>query len=163
MTLDDYIAARTVEDGDCLRWTGTTYNGHPGGTLDGKKFLIRRALWLRDRGEIPKGKVLRCTCDLDLCVNLNHCTPMTMRAITKIEGAAGKMSGPIRSAKIAAAKRAGRQAKVTQEQVREIRASDEPGTVLAARHGVSEATISKYRLGHCRREFAGNVWQGLGA
>ena len=163
MLTPEKLAMHSHEDGDCIVWTGGCCNGHPAIRIDGKTTLVRRALWVQAKGPIPAGKVLRCTCGTPKCINLDHCEPMTHKAIAQIEGAAGKMSGAIRSAKIAAAKRAGKQAKLTQEQVREIRAADEPGTVLAARYGVAEATISKYRLNRCRREFGGNPWQGLGA
>lgn len=148
-----------VEDGDCLRWTGACINGHPAMN----KALVRRVLWEKKHGPIPAGKILRCTCELKRCINLDHCEVSTYRKVAKECGAQGLMSGPTRSAKIAAAKRSGRQAKVSQDDVRVIRDSTEPGTVLAERYGVSEATISKYRLGHCRREFTANPWQGLGA
>lgn len=95
------------------------------------------------------------------CINIEHCELMTYRKLAKQLGAQGVMSGPVRSAKIAAVKRAGKQAKVSQEAVRAIRASDEPVAVLAERYGVAAATISKYRLGQCRREFTANPWQGL--
>jgi len=46
-------------------------------------------------------------------------------------------------------------AKLTEAQAREILASDERGMILAARYGVSTATISKIRTGH--------LWKHLGA
>jgi len=42
-------------------------------------------------------------------------------------------------------------AKLSAEEVREIRASDEPGVVLAARYGVRSAAISKIRTGRTWR------------
>lgn len=160
----EIIRANTVEDGDCLRWTGACCNGHPGMRGEnGKTVLVRRELWQAKHGPIPAGKILRCTCGTPKCVQIEHCTLTTYKRLALQLGAIGVMSGPVRSAKIAAAKRAGKQAKVTQEDVRAIRASDEPVAVLAGRYGVAEATISKYRLGQMRREFEANPWQGLGA
>ena len=159
--LNEYVDARSTEDGDCLRWTGTVYNGHPGGTIDGKKVLIRRELYEAKHGPIPKGRVIRCTCTTPLCVEEEHFQLSTYKAIAKACGALGLMSGPVRSARIAATKRASTQAKITQEAARAIRSSDETGAVLAKRHNLSEATISKIRNHQVRREFAGNPWAGL--
>jgi hypothetical protein len=161
--LDAYVESRTVEDGDCLRWTGYTFGGHPGGTVDRRKVLIRRALWESEHGPIPAGRIIRCTCETPRCVAIEHLVCTTMKRLTKQLGAGGVMSGPVRSARIAAAKRAGKQARVSQEDVRAIRASDEPGKVLAARYGLSESTISKYRRNQCHREFVANPWVGLSA
>lgn len=161
--LHAYVQARVIEDGDCLRWTGYCYNGHLGGTIDRRKVLIRRELYVAAKGPIPKGKILRCICETPLCVNVGHVVPTTYKAVAKECGALGLMSGPVRSARIAAAKRAGAQAKISQEDARAIRASDEPLSVLAARYRLTESTCSKIRRGQVRREFTGNPWAGLAA
>jgi hypothetical protein len=159
--LDAYVARLSTEDGDCLRWTGFAYGAHPGGVLGNRKFLVVRALWEAKRGPIPEGRILRCTCDLKMCVNLDHRKLMTRGQLAKVNGALGLMSGPIRSAKIAAAKRAGPQAKVSDEDVKAIRESDEPGHVLAQRYGVTGSAISKYRLYKTRKEYGTNPFLGL--
>ena len=157
----DYVRARTIEDGDCLLWTGTLYNGHPGGTLDRKKILIRRALYERANGAIPAGKIIRCTCNTRLCVHLDHNKLTTYRDVATECGALGLMSGPVRRARIAAAKRAGPQSKLTQDDARAIRVSDAPLSVLSARYRISESTVSRIKRSETRREFVGNVWAGL--
>ena len=161
MNLLDYVRARCVEDGDCLRWTGTLYNGHPGGTLDGRKILIRRALYEHANGPIPAGQIIRCHCGTPLCIQREHWRLTTYRSVATECGALGLMSGPVRSARIAATKRAGPQARITQDEARAIRVSVEPGTVLAARHGIAESTVSRIRRSEVRREYVGNPWAGL--
>lgn len=161
MTLEGYVAKRVVDDAGCLRWTGYVYNGHPGGTLNGRKFLVRRAVYEAAHGAIPRGLIVRCICETPLCVADDCLKLTTYKAVAKVCGAQGLMSGPVRSARIAEVKRAGKQAKITQEDARAIRASDETGVVLAARYRLSQATISKIQLGQVRREFTGNPWQGL--
>lgn len=158
-----YVLARVVEDGDCLRWTGWSANGHPAGTIAGRRMLIRRELYKAAHGPIREGKIVRCNCETPDCVNPEHATLTTYKAVAKQLGAEGVMSGPVRSARIAAVKRAGKQAKITQKDARAIRASDEPLRVLAARYGLSKETCSKIRRGQVQREFAGNPWAGLGA
>ena len=157
----EYILRRVEADAGCMRWTGYCFNGHPAGTIAGKKVLIRRALWEAANGPIPRGRILRCTCETPLCIE--HIELTTHQAVAKKLGALGAMSGPVRSARIAEVKRNGKQAKISQDDARAIRASDEPLAVLAARHGIAEATVSKIRLGKVRREFVGNPWAGLGA
>ncbi len=159
--LAEYVSRYSAEDGDCVRWTGFAYGGSPGGVIGSKKFLVARALWEAERGPIKPGVYLRCTCDLKMCINLDHRKLMTQKQMSKLNGSLGLMSGPVRSAKIAATKRAGKQAKVSDADVQAIRESEEPGAVLARRYGVSNATISKYRLYKSRREFGGNPFLGL--
>lgn len=158
-----FVAARVVEDGDCLRWTGPITNGHPSGSLGGVKgFLIRRALHEAKHGPLRAGLVMRCTCETPLCVAEDHCRATTHQVIAKECGARGLMSGPVRSARIAAAKRVGPQAKLTQEQAREIRMSDERGSTLARRYNVSPSTVSRIKRGQVRREITASPWAGLG-
>jgi HNH endonuclease len=161
-TVAQYAAGRTVEDGDCLRWTGTVCNGHPAGAWGGKRCrLIRREVWEAANGPIPAGKIIRCTCETPLCVALDHLSVATYRSVARQCAAQGLMSGPVRSGRIAAAKRAGPQARITQEDARAIRESDESGRVWADRLGISPSTVSKIRRGQVRREFVGNAWSGL--
>ena len=158
-----YIAARVVDDGGCLRWTGAVAAySHPTMRLpDGKQALIRRLVVEMDSGPIPAGKIVRCTCETPRCVARGCLVVTTFRRVALECGANGLMSGPVRSARIAATKRKGRQAKIGQDDARAIRASDEPGTVLAQRYGISASTVSKIRAGKVRREFAGNPWAAL--
>ena len=160
-SMQAYVAAHVVEDGDCLRWVGPFSNGSPIRRLHGKYITIRRYLYEVAHGPIPAGKVMRCTCGMNACVNLEHARLTTHSSIAKECGALGLMSGAVRSAKIAAAKRAGPQAKITQDDVRAFRASDEPAAVFARRHGISQSTACKIRRNEIRREFAGNPWAAL--
>jgi hypothetical protein len=167
MNLIASLKDRLIEDADCLRWTGACAGkaGHPvisTYTPTRKCILVRRAVWEEAHGPIPAGKIIRCNCGTPRCVALEHLELTTHKKLAQQMGAIGLMSGPVRSAKIAASHRARHPlTKLTQEQVREIRASDETGVALAERYGVCEAMISRYRLGQCRREFTGNPFAGL--
>lgn len=156
-----YVSARVADDGGCLRWTGYLYNGHPGGTLNGKRFLVRRAVYQTERGPIAAGKVIRCTCSTPLCVSVEHMRATTYKAIALECGALGLMAGPVRIARIAATKRAGPQAKITQADARAIAGGDGPLAEDAARYGVAPSTVSRIRRGVSRREFGGNPFLGL--
>ena len=162
--LDAALARWAIEDGDCLRWTGSMVGGrHPAFTdnTNGRKtLLVRRALWERKNGQIPPGKILRCTCDLVRCIEPGHAKVTTYRQVALECGALGLMSGPVRSHRIAVTKRAGPQAKLSDQQVAELRASADPIPVLAERYGISEAYAYSVRRGTARRQIVG-PWQGL--
>lgn len=154
--ITDLIAFRSIQDGDCIRWTGTMVNGrHPVLFAANAQHLVRRWLWEQERGPIPAGKILRCTCGMLRCIHLGHVQLTTYRAVAEECGAKGLMSGPVRSAKIAATKRAGPQAVLTDDQVAAIRAGTESVTAAAAAYGVSPSTVNRIRRGEMRRDFAG--------
>lgn len=165
MNLLDTFAGRYIEDGDCLRWTGACCNGHPSfRATNGKTALVRRALWEEQHGAIPHGKILRCTCETPKCINLCHCVLTTHKRLAKQNGERGLMSGPVRSAKIAATHRARHpKTKLTQDEARAIRDSAETISVLGERYGVAASTAARIKRGEVRREYGGNPFAGLGA
>jgi hypothetical protein len=57
------------------------------------------------------------------------------------------------TARIAAAKRASKQAKITQADAQAIRASSEPLKQVAARYGIAWGYASRIRRGEVRRDF----------
>lgn len=150
--LPEVLARRVVECGDCLRWTGWCTMGHPSLKIDGKARLVRRWLYERLHGPIPAGRVIRCTCETPRCIA--HLRASTYREIALECGAKGLMSGHARSARIAAVKRAGRQARITQADAVAIRCSDESSTVLARRYGISVSSVCRIRRGEFRRDFS---------
>jgi hypothetical protein len=83
----------------------------------------------------------------------------TYQRLAKQLGKIGAMSGPLRSAKIAATKRA-KYAKLTHDAVIEIRSSNETGKALAEKFQVAQAHISKIQLGKCWKQFS-SPWAGL--
>lgn len=155
------LLQHTVEDCDCLIWLRSCSNGHPSARVDRKNVLVRRVLWAAMHGEIPAGHIVRMTCNTPLCVSPEHIALTTYRRLGKQLGALGVMSGPVRSAAIARAKRK-THAKLTDAAVRDIRTSDELGRVLAARHGVSQAHVSKVQKHKAWRDFS-SPFAGLGA
>lgn len=158
-----FFEARVRVDGDCLVWTGAISNGHPSCKVNGRQSTVRRRQHELLHGPIPAGKVLRMTCGNKLCVRDAHCKVATRQQVAKECGALGLMSGLLRTARIAEVKRASSQAKITQADAQAIRRSEEPASAVAARYGLSASSIHRIRRGEVRREFAGNVWAGLGA
>jgi hypothetical protein len=157
--LPGHLARHISEDGDCWRWTGPMACGrYPLLNHAGRSTLARRALWALVNGPIPAGLILRCTCGLGDCVNLEHMRLTTYRSVAKEVAALGGMSGRVRAARIAAAKR--RAGKLSAAAAAEIRYSDEPVSVLAKRHGVSKTWAHRIRAGVAWREYA-SPWAGL--
>ena len=156
------ILARTIDDAGCLVWQGCCANGHPAARIDGRPQLVRRVIWERLHGEIAPGGIIKMACETPLCINPECMTLTTHKALAKVNGALGLMSGPVRSAAIARAKRQHTQSKLTPEAVADIRASGDLGRVLAARWGVSQPHISKVQLHKAQRNFS-SPFSGLGA
>ena len=149
------------EDLDHLVWTGSVANGHPAMRLNGAYIMVRRAVWQEQNGPIPTGQIIRCTCGDKRCVAIEHLELTTYKKLALVLGSA-VMAGPVRSAAIARVKRASKQAKLTEDAVRDIRSSNETSVALAKRYGVAQAHVSKVRLGQAWRDFS-NPFQGLGA
>lgn len=159
MTAQEAIALHTTDDAGCLVWQRACTNGHPAMRHNSKTTMVRRALWQELHGSIPAGHILHMTCNTHLCVNPECLSLTTPQKLGKKLGAAGMMSGPVRSAAIARAKRK-TQAKLTDTAVQEIRSSTGTGAQLATRYGVSQSHISKIRKHKCWRNFS-SPWAGL--
>jgi hypothetical protein len=77
-------------------------------------------------------------------------------------GRMGKMNDLVRSAKIAATKRA-QCAKITMAQVQEIRTSTENTREAGQRYGLHPSRISAIRRHKIWRDYSSNPFAGLGA
>lgn len=150
------IHDRCDEVGECWIWKdAVSQHGYPimrrrpGGCL-----LVRRvAVALDGRPAAPRQPVM-CTCGEKRCVNPAHLQPTTISAVAKAAAAKGSFSTTARAARIAQSKRASSQAKLTLEQVREIRASDESNLALAERFGVNRSRIGAIRRGVAWKDYS---------
>jgi len=159
----DSLHAKCVEVGDCWEWQGAyTLNGHPTGRHDGKPVLMRRLAYTLAGNTIKPKHIVAASCGNARCINPACTVQRTERQHMLLMGKAGRQSDHLRSAKIAAIKRA-QYAKLTLEQVRAIRASTDSGKVEAQRYGVNPSKISAIRAYRCWREFEANPFAGLGA
>lgn len=151
----DTLLARADDVGECLEWNGGyTCNGHPTTKHNGKPWLVRRLVLALQGIEIKTNHVVVTTCSNKRCINPAHLVQHSLRQHMKAMGLAGKQSDRIRSAKIAATKRANGQAKLTEAQVREIRASTGTLRELAAIYGVNKSRICGIRLGRMWKDFS---------
>lgn len=156
----DKLLTNTDDDAGCMVWRSGCTSGHPTARVDAKNQLVRRVLWTELHGPIEPGKIIRCTCQTPKCINPEHLEKTTYQKVAKALGALGVMSGQMRSAAIARAKRKGSQAKITDADVQRIRYGNELLRELAADLGINQGTVSKIRLGKCRKDFT-SPWSGL--
>jgi hypothetical protein len=157
------LIERTEEFADCLLWTGSTSNGNPTYTPYGVGQVctyVRRSIYQLATGNLKPGVPLDMTCNERLCINPAHMQPTTHAKIGQKAAARGQWKTKTRAARIATAKRAGHQSKLTTEIAREIRCSSEPGPVLAERYGVCRAVINGIKAGTRWKDYS-NPFAGL--
>jgi HNH endonuclease len=127
-----------VTESGCWIWTGRlSDDGYGEFSIKGNKVRAHRAAWGIFKGESPAGRVVCHSCDVPCCVNPAHLFLGDVAANVRDMHAKGR-NADIRGTRNA-------QAKLTEANVRSIRASTQPLKVLAAQFGVSEASISLIR------------------
>lgn len=129
-------------DNGCLECRNRhTKDGYPRIYLPTQRVrtTVVRFLWMLAHGPIPHGLVIRHDCDNRLCVNIDHCQLGTVADNIADRVARGRNACGANNGKT----------KLTEENVREIRASRESCTILAARLNVYPSTISDARNGTC--------------
>jgi hypothetical protein len=70
----DRIARRSKRVGECLIWTGVVSQDGYGqiGIGRGKSYRTHRIAWELVNGPIPEGRLVCHSCDMPLCVNVEH-------------------------------------------------------------------------------------------
>ena len=149
---------RTVQDGDCLLWTGPSNgSGYPMVSITRKNHTLRTILAVLYKKNKRSNQVVTTTCGNKRCIHPDHLRIVGKKSVFKISIANYK--SPIRSAKLSAYARANR-AKLNMDQAREIRMSDKTHRELALEYGVNKATIGNIKAGRTWKE-TGNLWRGL--
>lgn len=155
ITLTD-VQARTIEEGDCLLWTGYAVHGkYPQWNVGGKVQPARRVVYEMVHGYVPKKLQIGTTCGCDLCVQPGHLVARSRVAVMR-----GKPLDLARKLKIARSKRA--KSELTIDDVRAIRASTATGVEIDAQYGFSAGFASRIRAGLVWRDYAA-FGAGLGA
>jgi hypothetical protein len=148
------LQARTIEEGDCWLWQGYSQNGTPQ-VMHYRKdkkgmYSVRRLLRELQIGRaMPDGQYGN-TCKNPLCVSPDH----TLWKNTKThmrDMASRRTHGPVESLKKRQARIDLGLTKLDMEKAQAIRASSEPGRVLAEQYGVHESMIKRIRTGRVWR------------
>lgn len=134
----------------CWIWTGMRRERPKGSgsptygavRIDGKTRSTHRLSYEQHKGPIPTGLVVMHSCDRGLCVNPDHLSVGTPNdniqdCIRKGRRRSGKPNPP-RGERCTAAK-------LTEAQVREIRANPLSGRKIGKLYGVSQVLISKIK------------------
>jgi hypothetical protein len=141
-TLRDRLYAQVKSNGTCLEWTGyRDKNGYGRMSINNIPILTHRIAWEIENGPIPKGMHVLHKCDNPPCIKISHLflgnqainnQDCVQKGRDKKRGLRGEDHN---------------QAKLTEDQAMEIRASDEQGKTLAERYGVTQTTISEIQKG----------------
>lgn len=130
---------RPTESG-CLEFTGfRNDDGYGAITHNNRRMGAHRLSYLLTKGEIPEGHVVMHSCDNPSCVNPAHLSVGLVRDnVMDMErkGRGRKRRGSDHS-----------QAKLTEDDVRMIRASSLSGCALARTLGVTPCLVSRIRRG----------------
>lgn len=105
----------------------------------GKHVGAHRFSYEMHHGPIPDGMVVMHKCDTPLCVNPGHLTVGTPKQNTR------DMICKNRHARVAPKGEASPWAVLTEDDVREIRASSEKNAALAKRYGIGKTTLRAVR------------------
>lgn len=118
----------------CWLWDGSMANGRFGSLkYAGKTWKASRFLFTHLKEEIRDGMYLLHSCDNEACVNPGH-----LRQGTQFEN----MHDMISRGRQFKGQRIGKPKKLTEPQVREIRAAEGSHAAIAKRYGVCPQTVS---------------------
>ena len=160
MTLIEKIQAHSVASCDCCEGRGCMNGPIPTMKHDGRVANVRR-LVLIERGVPMKGYIATYTCGNPMCVNPEHTARSTRGQMNRrIMENMSSATNTLRAKRIAEGKRR-TQAKLSQDAVDQIRASDEKHQDLAARYGVTKSIIGRIKRGEMWRTFSASPFAGL--
>ena len=160
--LIERVRRHIEEMGDCWEWTGATQANAPTPTMNykGRVGSVRRFL-AEAQGKSIKGKLVTCKCRNELCVNPDHLLVVTRKRLQEMVSKERKYtSNPVRMKKLA--DKARENSKLTSELAAEVREADGTQREIAARYGVSQATVSVIKRGKTWRDYFNPFIQLIG-
>jgi hypothetical protein len=146
MTVAQRIAQKTIPEPNtgCWLWMGMTNGRYPLIKVSKRNVYVHRYVCEQTHG-LPEGQQALHKCDVPLCVNPDHLYPGTQKQNMQDCIARGRISRVGARTPQRGADRP--RAKLTDQQAVEIKISEEKGTVLSAKYGVSRAIISQIKSG----------------
>ncbi|WP_082549806.1 HNH endonuclease signature motif containing protein [Mesorhizobium sp. Root157] len=140
LSLIERLMARCDDTGSCWEWTGSADSkGYGRLNLGDTPILVHRASWEAFRGPIPEGMFVCHRCDNPRCFRPEHLflgdQQMNMDdKMSKKRHRYGVSRGADHGC-----------AKLTEQQVRDIRASSGPSRIIAERFGISGRQVRDIR------------------
>jgi hypothetical protein len=129
----------------CLEWHGLkNANGYGRTTIRGRNLTVHRYVWELFNGPISQGLCVCHKCDNRQCAEPTHLFLGTTKDNSEDMVRKGRSLKGERNNK----------SKLTPDDVRAIRASNERQVDLAARYGVTQAMVSQVKLGNFWRHVA---------
>lgn len=128
--------SRLVESG-CIEWTARLQRGYGMISFRGINRPAHRIAWMLANGPIPTGMHVCHRCDNRRCINVAHLFLGTN---------ADNMADKVGKNRQARGSRHG-SAKLTEQEVRDIRAMSAPQRAIAAFYGMSQSTVSEIKRG----------------
>jgi hypothetical protein len=153
-----WLQERVIERDGCWIWQRTANRGDgPRAHINGQTISVRRYLFNQTHmAQLGPTRCAVTTCDSPLCVHPDHITSTGRAMVQK-----GRPQRPTHTANIVKALTVN--AKVSPEDLHEIRGSDEPLTVLADRYGVHPSYIGYIKRGERRKDYASPWAQLMGS
>lgn len=143
------LLKRTEEVGNCKEWQGYISNQTPKVCHEGKMHSVRRVMLKLLNKKIPAKSFVSSSCCNQKCVNPDHIV------IRNLVQHAGVMAGlvqhqnPARLVKLT--QKAQVRRKLTDEQIEQIRMTDESCAKLARDFNVNRSLVSRIRRGEAHR------------
>lgn len=135
--IKDYVAhfwARVNKTEGCWLWRGTIGNRYGTLKFHKKRWMAHRLAWTLVNGNIPENMNVLHKCDVPLCVNPGHLFLGTHKDNMNDMAVKNRRKGKARG-------ECHGRAKLTEQDILNIRNSSEKHRDLAARYGVGKTTI----------------------
>ncbi len=160
--LAQLIRSRCEEFGDCWEWRGALQSCGVTPMMNYKRRVVGvRRLIAEHQGHDLKGKVATYKCGNELCVNPDHVQVLTRKRLSKRITQVNKYhTNPVRMKKLA--DQARKNSKLNMDLVCQIREATGTQREIAARFGVSQATVSVILRGVTWREYTNPFTQLIG-
>ena len=150
------IEAMSRWDDDCLEWQGYMINGiYPQVCHAGSMVMVRKLVMQLAGRETPPAVYYKPACDNPRCIRIEHIKVVPSAKHMASMARSVNHNAPTRIASLQ--KAAIEKRKLTDEQVLEVRLSDETHSQIAQRLGVSRATISKIKNNRARRMVSASI------
>jgi hypothetical protein len=160
--LIERVRKHIEEIGDCWEWQGAMQSSAPTPMINYKRRCkpVRRVL-AEAMGKPIQGKFVTCKCRNELCVNPDHLLVVTRKRLQEMLAKERNYQvNPVRMKKLA--DKARRNSKLTVELAAEIREAEGTQRAIAARYGITQATVSVIKRGKTWRDYSNPFAQLIG-